>query len=108
VLEVRIDLVHFGEELSNFAATTTVISNLDRVISVDTGRWCVGKTMWVILPCIPDWRWMLNREDSPWYPTARLFRQDNSRTWEPVTGHVYSVWRDFVRDSAACGDGNRK
>jgi hypothetical protein len=41
-----------------------------------------------MLPFVPDWRWMLHREDSPWYPTIRLFRQDESRTWEPVIGRI--------------------
>ena len=76
-----LDIVHFGGELKNFSDTAAIISNLDVVISVDTSvahlAGALGTPVWILLPFVPDWRWLLDREDSPWYPTARLFRQNN-------------------------------
>lgn len=74
--------------LHDFAETAAVIMNLDLVISVDTSvahlAGALGKPVWVLLPCAPDWRWLLKREDSPWYPSARLFRQETAGEWEDV------------------------
>ena len=84
VLKERSDLLHFGDALKDFSDTAALISNLDLVISVDTSvahlAGALAKPVWVLLPFIPDWRWLLDRADSPWYPTARLFRQDPSMT----------------------------
>src|SRR5215470_451465 len=86
VLKARSDVLHFGDELKDFSDTAALLSNLDLIISVDTSvvhlAGALAKPVWVMLPFIPDWRWLLDRDDSPWYPTARLFRQDNSRSWE--------------------------
>ena len=76
----------FTELLADFADTAALIENLDLVIAVDTAivhlAGAMGKPAWVLLPFAPDWRWMLNREDSPWYPTLRLFRQPTRGDWE--------------------------
>jgi len=70
------------ELLNDFADTAAVISQLDLVISVDTAvahlAGALGKPVWVLLPFSPDWRWLLDRSDSPWYPTMRLFRPSRS------------------------------
>jgi ADP-heptose:LPS heptosyltransferase len=83
VLQQRSDLIHFGDELKDFSDTAALVANLDLVISVDTSvahlAGALGKPVWILLPFIPDWRWLLDRDNSPWYPTARLFRQDDSR-----------------------------
>jgi hypothetical protein len=50
-----------------------------------------------LLPFVPDWRWLLDREDSPWYPTARLFRQGETRQWDNVIARVQAALRDYVR-----------
>jgi hypothetical protein len=83
---------HFGKEINDFADTAAVISLIDLVISVDTSAahlaGAMGKPVWVLLPFFPDWRWLLDRDDSPWYPTARLYRQKEPSAWDEVTGRV--------------------
>jgi len=85
-------LVHVGDELSDFADTAGVLALADLVISVDSAvahlAGAMGRPVWILLPCSPDWRWMLAREDSPWYPTARLFRQPAIGDWESVLARL--------------------
>lgn len=73
-------------EIEDFADTAAVLMNLDLVITVDTSvahlAGALGRPVWVLVPYAPDWRWMLRREDSPWYPTMRLFRQPAVGDWE--------------------------
>jgi ADP-heptose:LPS heptosyltransferase len=65
---------------------------MDIVISVDTSvahlAAALGKKTWVLLPYLPDWRWLLDRDDSPWYESVILFRQQEDRSWEPVLKKV--------------------
>jgi tetratricopeptide (TPR) repeat protein len=99
-LKRRSNLLHFGHDLKNFSDTAALIANLDLVVSVDTGvahlAGALAKPVWVMLPLIPDWRWLLDREDSPWYPTARLFRQDSTRTWDYVVSRVHAALHDWM------------
>jgi tetratricopeptide (TPR) repeat protein len=85
-------ILRLGEELEDFADTAALIDNLDLVITVDTAvahlAGALGKPVWILLPYVADWRWLQSREDSPWYPTARLFRQSDRRDWEPVIERV--------------------
>jgi hypothetical protein len=77
-----------GEHLTDFTDTAALISEMDLIISVDTSvahlAGALGKPVWIFLPFVPDHRWMLKREDSPWYPTARLFRQERIGDWKSV------------------------
>jgi hypothetical protein len=57
----------------------------------------LGTPVWILLPFSPDWRWLLDRQDSPWYPTARLFRQSKDREWRSVVADVRDALEDFVR-----------
>ena len=88
----RSDIVHFGEELHDFADTAALIDELDLVISVDTAvahlAGALGKPVWLLLPYNPDWRWLLERNDSPWYPSARLFRQAQPGDWHGVIARL--------------------
>jgi FKBP-type peptidyl-prolyl cis-trans isomerase 2 len=96
-----IKLVNISEEIHDFSDTAAIIENLDLVISVDTASahlaGALGKPVWVLLPFVPDWRWMKDREDSPWYPTMRLFRQPAAGDWESVIGLVKNAIDEFVK-----------
>ena len=78
--------------ITDFADTASAIAGLDLVITVDTAvahlAGALGKDVWILLPFAPDWRWLLNREDSPWYPSARLFRQQSVGDWGDVVSRV--------------------
>ena len=78
-------LIDWTSELQDLSDTAALISNLDLVICVDTAvahlAGALGKPTWLLLPFSPDWRWMWNRDDSPWYPTMRLFRQETPADW---------------------------
>jgi tetratricopeptide (TPR) repeat protein len=79
-------------EISDFSDTAALISELDLVISVDTSvahlAGALGKEVWILLPFSPDYRWMLHRTDTPWYPTARFFRQSEIGNWQSVIADV--------------------
>jgi tetratricopeptide (TPR) repeat protein len=85
-------IVDYSERLQDFADTAALIDTLDLVITVDTSvahlAGALGKPVWILLPHIPDWRWLLERTDSPWYPTARLYRQPRAADWQSVVRNV--------------------
>jgi tetratricopeptide (TPR) repeat protein len=85
-LEAEPGLRHFGDLLDDFDDTAALASLMDVVISVDTSvahlAAALGRRTWILLPHVPDWRWLLGRSDSPWYPTARLFRQPARGDWD--------------------------
>ncbi|HUI26665.1 MAG TPA: tetratricopeptide repeat-containing glycosyltransferase family protein [Candidatus Kryptonia bacterium] len=81
-----------GECLADLADTAAIIAMLDLVITIDTSiahvAGALGKPMWVLLPFSADWRWLRDRSDSPWYPTARLFRQPAPGDWQSLVRQV--------------------
>ncbi len=83
---------NIGEEFEDFTDTAAAIENMDLVVSVDTAvlhlAGAMGKPVWALLPFAPDWRWMLERQDTPWYPTMRLFRQKSPGCWPDVFADV--------------------
>ena len=85
-------LTHLGQDLADFDDTAAVVSLVDLVISVDTSvahlAGALARPTWILLPFCPDWRWMIDRDDSPWYPTARLFRQPALGDWPSVIRRV--------------------
>ncbi|HVT96093.1 MAG TPA: tetratricopeptide repeat protein [Acidobacteriaceae bacterium] len=78
--------------IGDMADTAALVERLDLVITVDTAvahlAGALARPVWVLLPFAPDWRWLLEREDSPWYPTARLFRQPQPGDWESILERV--------------------
>jgi len=85
-------ILHLGDELTDFADTAAVLALADLVISVDSAvahlAGAMGRPVFILLPFSPDWRWILARDDSPWYPTARLFRQPAIGDWASVIARV--------------------
>jgi ADP-heptose:LPS heptosyltransferase len=85
-------LVDLAGEIRDFSDTAALISLLDLVITVETSvahlAGAMGARTWVLIQHDPNWRWLLGREDSPWYPTARLFRQARERDWAGVIERV--------------------
>jgi tetratricopeptide (TPR) repeat protein len=97
-------VLHFGERLADFADTAAVVAQLDLVITVDTAvahlAGALGKPTWVLLPYAPDWRWLLERRDSPWYPGMRLFRQQAPGEWLGVMAEVTGKLRTLMKSPA--------
>ncbi len=91
-----ITVKNISKHFDDFTDTAAAIENLDLVISVDTSvlhlSGAMGKSTWALLPYAPEWRWMLGRQDNPWYPTMRLFRQANWGDWDSV---FHSVTREL-------------
>lgn len=92
-----LSLIDLAPELHDFADTAAVIAQLDLVLAVDTSvlhlAGALGRPAWALLPALPDWRWLLGRDDSPWYPTLRLFRQTEPGDWVGVFARVATALR---------------
>jgi ADP-heptose:LPS heptosyltransferase len=83
-----------------------VLAALDLVITVDTAvahlAGALGKPVWILLAHAPDWRWLRRREDSPWYPSARLFRQPSPGDWDSVIARVAAELNRLAGDRKTC------
>jgi len=94
------ELADLTEELKDFADTAALMANLDLIITVGTAvahlAGAMAKPVWTLLSFVPDWRWMLDREDSPWYPTMRLFRQPKRGDWDGVLERVARELRNLA------------
>jgi hypothetical protein len=105
VLAERRDITDLTSSLPDLSATAALITCLDVVIAVDTSvahlSAALGRPTWILLPFTPDYRWLLDREDSPWYPTVRLFRQNEQRDYETVIDRVDAALAGQVAAFAA-------
>ena len=101
ILGGRSDIRDAGPELKSFSDTAALLSCIDLLITVDTSvahlAGALGRPTWLLLPYVPDWRWLLDRDDSPWYPSLRLFRQADTAAWPPVIQRV----KDALQEMAA-------
>ena len=109
-MKSRADVRQFGDALEDFADTAGLVDNLDLVISACTSvahlAGAMGKPVWILLPYNADWRWLLDREDSPWYPDARLFRQPAIGDWAGVMVNVIAGLRAHFGDAPPSTTGN--
>ena len=85
--------------MHDFADTAALIANLDLVITVDTAvahlAGAMGKPCWIMLPYVAEWRWMIDREDTPWYSSVRLFRQSKFADWSDVVCRIGTALDEF-------------
>jgi hypothetical protein len=99
------------DQLADMDIFAAQIAALDLVITIDNSTahlaGALGVPVWLLLPFAPDWRWQLNREDSPWYPTMRIFRQQAVSEWKPVLDRVRHALRQF-KACRSSGDEERE
>lgn len=92
----------YHEELNDFSDTAAMVDCLDLIISVDTSvahlAGAMGKNVWILISYLPDYRWMLDREDTPWYPTARLFRQANIGDWDSTMLKIRKALEELLKN----------
>jgi len=90
-------VLDFTADIANFSDSAALMAEMNLIITVDTATahlaGALGRPVWVLLPFVPDWRWGLGRDDTPWYPTMRLFRQTTAGDWEEVLERVTAALR---------------
>lgn len=101
ILDAHPEILHFAKELDDFTDTAALCELVDVVVSVDTSvghlAGALGTPVWILLAFSPDWRWLLKREDSPWYPSARLYRQREVGGWHEVIQKVNTDLTQLLR-----------
>lgn len=101
-------VINIGERMRDFADTAAILKQLDLLVSVDTSvvhlAGALGVPAWVLIPYSPDWRWLYGREDTPWYPSVRLFRQTSPRDWPEVVARVRDALVTFAAEKATSAD----
>jgi len=111
ILLERTDIVDLTAYLTDFSETAALLSCLDLVITVDTSvahlAAALGRPTWILLPYVPDYRWLLDRDDSPWYPTVRLFRQTETRNYADVLDRVRAALQTLISASHVEGPSPR-
>jgi tetratricopeptide (TPR) repeat protein len=94
------NVIQHQDDLKDFTDTAALADQMDLIISVDTSvahlAGALGKKLWILLPYMPDYRWMLDREDTPWYPSARLFRQPKNADWESVIKNLNTELKKLI------------
>jgi hypothetical protein len=99
-------LINLTGHISDFADTAALMAELDLIITVDTATahlaGALGRPVWTLLPFVADWRWGLDREGTPWYPTMRLFRQKTAGDWEEVIERVAEALRAHAAHCEVC------
>ncbi|MGI4826590.1 MAG: glycosyltransferase family 9 protein, partial [Janthinobacterium lividum] len=92
-------VTNLGAKFTDMADTAASIKEMDLVISVDTSvahlAGALGKPVWLLIATVADWRWFTAREDSPWYPSMRIFRQTSFMDWKEVLGRVHTALSDL-------------
>lgn len=105
-LDRKPEIVQLGGSLTNFSDISAAMAQSDLVISVDTSfchlAGALGRPVWTLLSSAPDWRWMLGRSDSPWYPSMRLFRQSSLGDWTGVIAAVSKALAAEMREADGC------
>jgi hypothetical protein len=100
-------VIQLGQEFTDFSDTAAVVAMLDLLITVDTSvahlAGAMGKAVALLVPFAPDWRWLLDRTDSPWYPSLRLFRQPATGNWDDPLDRVRQELADVACRSAKPG-----
>jgi tetratricopeptide (TPR) repeat protein len=97
---IDLPIIDLSEQIGDMADTAALLEHLDLLIGVDTSvvhlAGALGRPVWMLTPAAPDWRWMSGREDSPWYPTLRLFRQKKLGDWQPVVARIAAELRAMI------------
>lgn len=104
ILDANPQVIQLAAEIDDFQDTAAIMMSLDLIISTDSSvpnlAGALARPVWVLLPFNPDWRWFLDRDDSPWYPTARLFRQSQAGDWASVVDEVCEQLKRTVKSAA--------
>jgi ADP-heptose:LPS heptosyltransferase len=104
-------IINLDKELTDFSDTAAVMNNLNLIISTDTAvvhlAGAMGKPIWSILHRSADWRWFLDRNKSPWYPTMRLFRQTKFNNWKMVFDQTSDALLQILNDSKKATEHNK-
>ncbi len=99
-----VPFVDHSGTITDFADTAALLEHLDLVITVDTAvahlAGALGRPVWTLLPFVADWRWLLERDDSPWYPSMKLFRQAAAGAWQPVISQICQALTDWIAERA--------
>ena len=98
-------LPNIGERMRDFGDTAGILEQLDLVVSADTSvvhlAGAMDRPVWALIPFSPDWRWLYGRDDSPWYSSVRLFRQESPRDWPGVIARLRAELEAFAADFQA-------